>query len=67
MEWMKIPMKGTFEKLWGKIEGDLTEGTYVVDVQNDLRLESYQVQKSLVIRQLNMFGGENPYLFFCFF
>lgn len=34
IEWMKIPMSSTFEKLWGRIDNDLTPGTYTIEIHN---------------------------------
>ena len=60
-------MKSTFEKLWGKIEGNMSKGTYILDIQNDIKFEVFQVEKSFVLREVNFLGGENPWFFISFF
>lgn len=72
---MRPPVRSTFYKLWGKIDQDLDKGTYRVTIQNgmyyyyilDVRLSSFNIEKSLVLQNTNWLGGYNPWLYYSYF
>jgi hypothetical protein len=52
-------MRSDFYKLWGIVEDDLEVGTYELIISNDIRFDSYGIQKELVLTQLGSLGGTN--------
>lgn len=73
---MKTPMKTDFEKLFAIIENqDVEKGTYSVDYLysifylfnfKDNTLDTYHIERTVVVRQLHWLGGKNPGLFIAY-
>ena len=51
-----------FIKLWGKIEKDLTPGSYYITIYNKYDSSSFNGHKSIFISTCGIFGGKNLFL-----
>ena len=61
--WFNMVTLSTFDKLYGVINGTLQKSqTYKLRIQNKFDVETLGGKKSLVIRTVNNFGGENDFL-----
>lgn len=52
----------TFRKLYGSIEGDLTNGTYYLKIGNNYAVSSWNGSKKFVLSTSNSLGGQNYFL-----
>ena len=71
MVWMRPAGLPNFRKLWGRINGDLSPGNYILSVNNSkyffVKILAYDVkafdgQKFFVLSTVNSFGGKNSFL-----
>ena len=60
--WMRTAGLPTFRKLWGKIETDLTAGTYKVIIENNYDVSAFEGKKSFILSTANSLGGNNTIL-----
>lgn len=64
--WMRTAGLPNFRKLWGKIEENLIEGTYYIDIENNYNVEDFSGTKAFVLSTTNMLGGRNYFLAVCY-
>lgn len=64
--WMRTAGLPNFRKLWGRIEDNLTAGTYYVEILNKYNVEDFSGTKSFVLSTTNMLGGRNYFLAVCY-
>lgn len=62
INWMKIASFRNFRKTWGRIENDLEEGDYVVEVHNLWDSSVFGGKKRFGLAQSNEFGSKNLFL-----
>ena len=69
MNWMRIATLPDFRKLWGRINSDLSAGTYEVQITNstnifikDYDLSTFGSTKYFVLSTSNFFGSKNTFL-----
>lgn len=55
-----------FRKLWGKIEKRLEPGNYIVEIENNYDVKSFEGKKSFVLSTTNALGGKNYFLAICY-
>mmetsp|Transcript_69521 Transcript_69521/g.81165 ORF Transcript_69521/g.81165 Transcript_69521/m.81165 type:complete len:307 (+) Transcript_69521:45-965(+) len=67
MVWMRPAGLPNFRKLWGRIEQDITPGTYTLTIVNNYDATVFSGQKSLIFQTVNAFGGKNILLTVCYF
>ena len=60
--WMRTSGLPNFRKLWGKIEGGLTKGSYTVKIVSNYPVEAFSGEKFVVISTANALGGDNSFL-----
>lgn len=63
MVWMRVAAFPTFRKVYGRVDGDIPEGTVLsFAVDTAFPVQSFKGKKSLVISTTNWMGGKNPFL-----
>ena len=62
MNWMKISPFPQFQKTWGRIEQDLQEGLYVVEIDNRWDVLKFSGKKRFGLSDSNVFGSQNFFL-----
>lgn len=55
-----------FRKLWGRIDGNLKKGDYLVEIDNNYDVLSFEGKKTFVISTTNALGGKNYFLAICY-
>lgn len=60
--WMRNSPFPDFRKIWGKIEEDLSPGTYQINVKSQWDISSFDGEKYIVLSQTNSLGGKNLFL-----
>ncbi|CAG9320874.1 unnamed protein product [Blepharisma stoltei] len=60
--WMRVSGLPNFRKLWGRIEDDLTVGTYTVQINSTYDVSDFDGKKYVVISTANALGGRNDFL-----
>lgn len=55
-----------FRKLWGRIEGDLNSGQYILQINNTYDVSPYDGSKYFVLSTTNALGGKNYFLAICY-
>lgn len=55
-----------FKKLYGKIEQDLTPGTYTILINNTYDVSNFNGAKYFVLSTTGVFGGSNYFLAVCY-
>ena len=66
MIWMRVAAFPNFRKLWGRIQGKMTKGNYVLKVNNNYNVTDFNGKKKVVISNANEFGGNNDFLAICY-
>ena len=59
---MSIAGVPSFRKLWGKIDQDLSQGTYSMIIVNNYDVSSFDGQKHIILSTTSAFGGKNDFL-----
>lgn len=59
---MRVAGFPTFRKHWGKVEQDIEEGTYNIEIENKYDVSKHSGKKYIVITTVNGFGGKNHLL-----
>ena len=72
--WMRVSALPDFRKIWGKIDGNLAAGNYIVTIEYsiasviiDYDLTSIHGSKYFVLSQTNDLGGRNYFLAIMYF
>lgn len=65
--WMRIAATSEFRKLWGKVDGKLDKGKYVVEIDEKMDYSDFDGKKYVVISNANTFGGKNTVLTYALF
>ena len=65
--WMRQAAMPDFRKPWGKIEIDLKKGDYVVSIQNNYPVKSFDGKKYFILSTVNALGGKNYFLAILYF
>jgi len=60
--WMRTAGLPSFKKLYRKIHGDLEPGDYVVEIENNYPVHSFDGKKYIVVSTISWLGGKNPFL-----
>lgn len=60
--WMRVASSNNFNKLWGRIEQDLTPGSYYIEVRNLYDVSQFEGEKSVLLTTINSLGGNNYYM-----
>lgn len=60
--WMRASGLPTFRKLWGKVPEGLSRGNYVLEVDDQYEVTSFNGKKSIVISTMSSLGGKNQLL-----
>ena len=55
-----------FRKLYGKLDYDLTPGSYYVKIKNIYNAEDFEGKKFFVLATTNQLGGKNFSLAYCY-
>ena len=64
--WMRTAGLPNFRKLWGKIESDISPGTYTLAITNNYDVSSFEGKKTFVLSTTNALGGKNYFLAICY-
>ena len=59
---MRTAALPTFRKLYGKIEQDLSGGTYTLSISNLYDVSAFDGKKKIVLSTTNALGGKNDFL-----
>lgn len=62
MVWMSIAGLPTFRKLWGRIEDDLSTGTYRLLINNNYDVSGFNGEKYVILSTSCAFGGKIAFL-----
>ena len=62
--WMRTSGLPVFRKLWGRIDGNLKPGKYIVKVYNNYQVHDFNGAKTIVLSTLNALGGKNDFVAF---
>ena len=60
--WMSTAGTPNFRKLWGRIEEDLSKGTYRLIIINNYDVSSFDGQKRVVLSTTSAFGGDVSFM-----
>jgi len=60
--WMRTAAFPNFRKLYRKIDVDLVEGTYKLQIDYNYRVDQFAGTKSIYLSQTSILGGKNPFL-----
>jgi len=61
MVWMRPAGLPNFRKLWGRINQDLSPGTYIVAINNTYDVSGFIGQKFVVLSTSTFYGGKNVF------
>jgi len=64
--WMRTAGLPNFRKLWGRIDQNLSPGSYYLKIENNYEVRPFQGSKSFVISTTNALGGKNYFLAVCY-
>jgi hypothetical protein len=64
--WMRTAGLPNFRKLWGKINGDLPKGDYILKIENKYNVDNFDGDKGFVLSTTNALGGKNYFLAICY-
>ena len=67
MVWMRQAAMPDFRKPWGKINKDLKRGNYILTIQNNYPVESFDGKKYFILSTVNALGGKNYFLGILYF
>ena len=62
MVWMRPAGLPDFRKLWGRINQTLNPGNYIVEIDSNFPVHSFDGKKSFVLTTINILGGKNNFL-----
>ena len=62
MIWMRPAAMPDFRKPWGRIETDLIKGNYIVTIENNYPVKSFDGKKYFILSTVNGLGGKNYFL-----
>jgi hypothetical protein len=62
MVWMRPAGLPNFRKLWGRINQNIANGTYIVNINNNYNVTPFNGTKLIVLSTVNSFGGKNSFL-----
>jgi hypothetical protein len=62
MVWMRPAGLPNFRKLWGRVNQNLTAGTYRIWVNSTYDVSQFKGEKIIVMSTVNSFGGKNSFL-----
>ena len=51
-----------FRKIWGKIDQDLSQGDYKIEITANWDISSFSGEKYIVLSQTNFLGGKNFFM-----
>ena len=55
-----------FRKLWGRIDGTLAAGEYILNINNVYDVNGFSGNKYFVLSTTNALGGKNYFLAICY-
>ena len=67
MVWMRPAALPDFRKPWGKIDKDLTKGNYILTIENNYPVKSFDGEKYFILSTVNALGGKNYFLAILYF
>ena len=67
MVWMRPATLPDFRKTWGIINKDLKKGKYILEIENNYPVESYDGEKYFILSTVNALGGKNYFLAILYF
>jgi hypothetical protein len=62
MVWMRPAGLPNFRKLWGRVNQNLTAGTYRMWINSTYDVSQFKGEKLIVMSTVNSFGGKNSFL-----
>ena len=67
MVWMRPAALPDFRKPWGKINQDLKKGNYILTIENQYQVKSFDGKKYFILSTVNALGGKNYFLAILYF
>ena len=64
--WMRTAGLPNFRKLWGRLDGGIAAGDYLVVIKNNYDVNGFDGNKSFVLSTTNALGGKNYFLAVCY-
>jgi len=62
IELRRSPVLPNFRKLWGRVDQNLTAGTYRMWINSTFDVSQFKGEKIIVMSTVNSFGGKNSFL-----
>ena len=62
VNWMRTAALPTFRKLYTIIDGDLEKGNYLVTIDNNYDVSSFDGEKWVILAEVSWIGGKNDFL-----